>query len=95
MNSKLILIAAAIAVSASPAAAGGLNLGILSGKNNGIANGGIVVAPSVGVGVGDVLSGNDVLNKALNGTLNNILSNNGTGIDLGILSGNGGKKRRY
>jgi hypothetical protein len=97
MNTKLSIIAFVATASSifaiSPASAGGLS--ILSGKNIGVANGGIVVAPSVDVG--DVLSDNSVLNKALNGSLNNILSQNDTGIlGLNILSGNdGGKKRRH
>ncbi len=97
MNTKLSILAfvatASSILAISPASAGGLS--ILSGKNIGVANGGIVVAPSVDVG--NVLSGNSILNKALNGTLNNILSQNNTGIlGLNILSGgDGGKKPRH
>ena len=101
MNFKSAFIAfaslAAVAATVSPASAGGLSLNLFNGKNNGIANGGIVIAPAVGVG--DVLSGNNVLNNALNGNgvniLSGILSGNDTDLDLGlgILSG-GGKKRR-
>ncbi|WP_428426272.1 hypothetical protein [Pararhizobium sp.] len=101
MNFKSAFIAfaslAAVATTVSPASAGGLSLNLFNGKGNGIANGGIVIAPAVGVG--DVLSGNNVLNGVLNGSgngiLNGILSGNNTGIlGLGILSGDGGKKRR-
>ncbi|WP_112807597.1 hypothetical protein [Ensifer sp.] len=94
MTIKAICIAfAVVAATVSQASAGGLSLGVLSGKkvsvlSGGVANG-IVIAPSVDVG--DVLSGNDILNKSLNGTLNNVLSGNA----LGILSGNGGKQRRH
>jgi len=101
MNFKSAFIAfaslAAVAATVSPASAGGLSLNLFNGKNNGIANGGIVIAPAVGVG--DVLSGNNVLNGVLNGSgnsiLSGILSGNNTGIlGLGFLSGDGGKKRR-
>ena len=101
MNFKSAFIAfaslAAVAATVSPASAGGLSLNLFNGKGNGIANGGIVIAPAVGVG--DVLSGNNILNGVLNGSgngiLNGILSGNNTGIlGLGILSGDGGKKRR-
>lgn len=101
MNFKSAFIAfaslAAVAAPVSPASAGGLSLNLFNGKGNGIANGGIVIAPAVGVG--DVLSGNNVLNGALNGNgngiLSGILSGNNTGIlGLGVLSGDGGKKRR-
>ena len=101
MNFKSAFIAfaslAAVAATVSPASAGGLSLNLFNGKGNGIANGGIVIAPAVGVG--DVLSGNNVLNGVLNGSVNGILSGilsgNNTGIlGLGVLSGDGGKKRR-
>lgn len=100
MNFKSAFIAfaslAAVAATVSPASAGGLSLNLFNGKNNGVANGGIVIAPAVGVG--DVLSGNNVLNGVLNGNkvdvLSGILSGNDTDIGLGILSGGGGKKRR-
>jgi len=101
MNFKSAFIAfaslAAVAATVSPASAGGLSLNLFNGKGNGIANGGIVIAPAVGVG--DVLSGNNVLNGVLNGSgngiLSGILSGNNTGIlGIGILSGDGGKKRR-
>lgn len=98
MTTKFSIIAFVAAASSilaiSPASAGGLS--ILSGKNIGVANGGIVVAPSVDVG--DVLSDNNILNKVLNGSLNNILSQNDNGglLGLNILSGgDGGKKRRH
>lgn len=86
---------AAVASTVSPAAAGGLSLGLFNGNTGN----GIVVAPSVDVG--DVLSGNKILNGSLNkndiGILSGILSGNETGLGLGILSGNGdgGKKRRH
>ncbi len=101
MNFKSAFIAfaslAAVAATVSPASAGGLSLNLFNGKGNGIANGGIVIAPAVGVG--DVLSGNNVLNGVLNGSgngiLSGILSGNNTGIlGIGLLSGDGGKKRR-
>ena len=103
MNFKSAFIAfaslAAVAATVSPASAGGLSLNLFNGKGNGIANGGIVVAPSVGVG--NVLSGNNVLNGVLNGSgngiLSGVLSGNNTGIlGLGVLSGgDGGKKPRH
>ena len=94
MTIKTVCIAiAVVAATVSQASAGGLSLGILSGKkvsvlNGGVANG-IVIAPSVDVG--DVLSDNSILNKSLNG----ILSGNDVDLGLGILSNNGGKQRRH
>ena len=90
MKTKFAIVACIAAASSilavSPASAGGLSL--FSGKNLGIGNGNdVVIGPSVNVG--DVLSGNNVLNQALNGSLNNILSQNGGLLGLNILSGNG------
>ncbi|WP_439617555.1 hypothetical protein [Shinella sp.] len=86
-----ILIATIFAFAgASQASAGGL--GILNGNKTG----GIVIAPSVGLGIGDILTDNDnnkVLNGVLNGTLSGILNGN----TLGILGGSdcGCKKRKH
>ncbi|MCQ4633179.1 hypothetical protein GB927_024270 [Shinella sp. CPCC 100929] len=90
-----ILIATIFAFAgASQASAGGLlsGLGILNGNKTG----GIVIAPSVGLGIGDILTDNDnnkVLNGVLNGTLSGILNGN----TLGILGGSdcGCKKRKH
>jgi len=82
MNKTRIIAIAAIlaATGASQASAGGLlGLGILNGNKTG----GIVIAPSVGVGVGEVLSDNDnnkILNGVLNGTLSGVLNGNTLGI---------------
>lgn len=93
---RIIAVATVIALAgAGQASAGGLlGLGIIGNKT-----GGIVIAPSVGVG--DVLSDNDgnnilngVLNNNLNGTLSGVLNGNA----LGILSGGsdcGCKKRNH
>lgn len=98
-KTRIIALATVIAFAgASQASAGGLlgGLGILSGNKT--KTGGIVIAPSVGVGVGNILSdndGNNVLNGVLNGTLSGVLNGN----TLGILSGGGSdcgcKKRRH
>nr|WP_298102882.1 hypothetical protein [uncultured Shinella sp.] len=95
-KTRIIAIATVIALAgAGQASAGGLlGLGILGNKT-----GGIVIAPNVGVGVGNILSDNDgnsilngVLNNNLNGTLSGVLNGN----VLGILSGSdcGCKKKR-
>lgn len=94
MTIKTVCIAfAVVAATVSQASAGGLSLGVLSGKNVNVLNGGIangiVVAPKVDVG--DVLSDNSILNKSLNG----VLSSNDLDLGLGILSNNGGKQRRH
>jgi len=96
-KTRLIVIASIIALAgAGQASAGGLlgGLGILNGNKTG----GVVIAPSVGLGVGDILSNNNgnntnVLNGVLNGTLSGILNGN----TLGILSGSdcGCKKRKH
>lgn len=80
-KTRIIAIAAILAVTgASQASAGGLlGVGILNGNKTG----GIVIAPSVGVGVGEVLSDNDnnkILNGVLNGTLSGVLNGNTLGI---------------
>lgn len=96
-KTRIIAIAAIIALAgAGQASAGGLlGLGILGNKT-----GGVVIAPSVGVGVGNILSDNDgntilngVLNNNLNGTLSGVLNGNA----LGILGGSdcGCKKRNH
>jgi len=96
-KTRIIAIAAVIALAgAGQASAGGLlGLGILGNKT-----GGVVIAPSVGVGVGNILSDNDgntilngVLNNNLNGTLSGVLNGNA----LGILGGSdcGCKKRNH
>jgi hypothetical protein len=90
---RTIVIATILAVAgAGQASAGGLlgGLGILNGNKTG----GVVIAPSVGVG--NILSdnnGNNVLNGVLNGTLSGILNGN----TLGILGGSdcGCKKRKH
>ncbi|MDP9591677.1 MULTISPECIES: hypothetical protein [Shinella] len=99
-KTRIIAIATVIALAgAGQASAGGLlGLGILSGNKT--KTGGIVIAPSVGVGVGNVLSDNNVLNGVLNNSLNGTLSGVLNGSALGILSGSGGsdcgcKKRRH
>lgn len=75
----LIIATVAVVAFAGQASAGGLlGLGILGNKT-----GGIVVAPNVGVGVGNILSDNkgnntNVLNGVLSGNLSGIL--NGVGI---------------
>lgn len=95
-KTRIIAIATLIAVAgAGQASAGGLlGLGILGGNKTG----GIVIAPSVGLGLGDILSNNkgnntNVLNGVLNGTLSGILNGN----TLGILGGSdcGCKKRKH
>ena len=96
-KTRIIALATIIAFAgAGQASAGGLlgGLGILSGNKT--KTGGIVIAPSVGVG--NILSdndGNNVLNGVLNGTLSGVLNGN----TLGILSGGGSdcgcKKRRH
>lgn len=98
-KTRIIAIATVIALAgAGQAFAGGLlGLGILGNKT-----GGIVIAPNVGVGVGDILTDNDgntilngILNDNLNGTLSGVLNGN----VLGILSGGGSncgcKKRNH
>ncbi len=103
-KTRIIAIATVIALAgAGQASAGGLlGLGILSGNKT--KTGGIVIAPSVGVGVGNVLSdnnGNNILNGVLNNNLNGTLSGVLNGSALGILSGGSGgsdcgcKKRRH
>ena len=94
-KTRIIAIATVIALAgAGQASAGGLlGLGILGNKT-----GGIVIAPSVGVGVGNILSDNDG-NSILNGVLNNNLNGVLNGNVLGILSGGGSdcgcKKRNH
>ena len=94
---RIIAVASVVALAGTgQASAGGLlGLGILGNKT-----GGIVIAPSVGVGVGDILSNNDknnvlsgILNNSLNGTLSGLLS----GSNIGILGGSdcGCKKRKH
>ncbi|UNK38702.1 hypothetical protein MNR02_03050 [Shinella sp. H4-D48] len=99
-KTRIIAIATVIALAgAGQASAGGLlGLGILSANKT--KTGGIVIAPSVGVGVGNVLSDNNILNGVLNNNLNGTLSGVLNGSALGILSGSGGsdcgcKKRRH
>ena len=90
---RIIAIASVLAIAgAGQASAGGLlgGLGILNNNKTG----GVVIAPSVGVG--DILSdndGNNVLNGVLNGTLSGVLNGN----TLGILGGSdcGCKKRKH
>ncbi|AOF88510.1 hypothetical protein [Sinorhizobium sp. RAC02] len=99
MNKARIIAVATILAFAgtSQASAGGLlGLGILGGNKTG----GIVIAPSVGVGVGNILSdndGNNILNGVLNNTLNGTLSGILNGNTLGILGGSdcGCKKRKH
>jgi hypothetical protein len=94
-KTRIIALATILAVAgAGQASAGGLlgGLGILNGNKTG----GVVIAPSVGVGVGNILSdndGNNVLNGVLNGTLSGVLNGN----TLGILGGSdcGCKKRKH
>jgi len=86
---RIIAIASVLAIAgAGQASAGGLlgGLGILNNNKTG----GIVIAPSVGVG--EILSDNDN-NKVLNGTLSGVLN----GTTLGILGGSdcGCKKRKH
>ncbi|EYR80554.1 MULTISPECIES: hypothetical protein [unclassified Shinella] len=90
---RIIAIASVLAIAgAGQASAGGLLGGIGILNNN--KTGGVVIAPSVGVG--DILSdndGNNVLNGVLNGTLSGVLNGN----TLGILGGSdcGCKKRKH
>ena len=94
-KTRIIAIATVFAIAgAGQASAGGLlgGLGLLNNNRTG----GVVIAPSVGVGVGNILSdnhGNNVLNGVLNGTLSGILNGN----TLGILGGSdcGCKKRKH
>lgn len=97
-KTRIIAIATVLAFAGtSQASAGGLlGLGILGGNKTG----GIVIAPSVGVGVGDILSNNknnNVLSGVLNGSLNGTLSGVLNGVGIGILSGSdcGCKKRKH
>ncbi|MGB3815824.1 MAG: hypothetical protein WA950_21605 [Shinella sp.] len=103
-KTRIIAIATVMALAgAGQASAGGLlgGLGILNGNKT--KTGGIVIAPSVGLGVGNILSDNDgnkVLNGVLNNNLNGTLSGILNGATLGILSGSGGsdcgcKKRKH
>lgn len=90
-KTRIIALATILAVAgAGQASAGGLlgGLGILNGNKTG----GVVIAPSVGVGVGNILSDNDG-NNVLNGTLSGVLNGN----TLGILGGSdcGCKKRKH
>jgi TM2 domain-containing membrane protein YozV len=90
---RIIAIASVLAIAgAGQASAGGLlgGLGILNNNKTG----GIVIAPSVGVG--EILSDNDN-NKVLNGVLNGTLSGVLNGTTLGILGGSdcGCKKRKH
>ena len=85
-KTRIIAVASVLALAgAGQASAGGLTgLGIVGNKT-----GGIVIAPSVGVG--DILSNNNnknnvltgILNNSLNGTLSGVLS----GANIGILGG--------
>ncbi len=94
-KTRIIAIATIMALAgAGQASAGGLlgGIGILNGNKT--KTGGIVIAPSVGVG--NVLSdnnGNNVLNGVLNGTLSGVLNGNA----LGILNGGSDccKKRKH
>ena len=98
-KTRIIAIATVIAFAgAGQASAGGLlgGLGILNGNKT--KTGGIVIAPSVGVGVGNILSdndGNNVLNGVLNGTLSGVLNGNALGILNGAGSDCGCKKRKH
>ena len=98
-KTRIIAIATVIALAgAGQASAGGLlgGLGILNGNKT--KTGGIVIAPSVGVGVGNILSdnkGNNVLNGVLNGTLSGVLNGNALGILSGGDSDCGCKKRKH
>ena len=103
-KTRIIAIATIIAFAgAGQASAGGLlgGLGILNGNKT--KTGGIVIAPSVGLGVGNILSdnnGNNILNGVLNNNLNGTLSGVLNGSVLDILSGGGGsdcgcKKRKH
>lgn len=92
-KTRIIAMATILAFAGTSQASAG---GILGGNKTG----GIVIAPSVGVGVGDVLSdndGNNILNGVLNNTLNGTLSGVLNGNALGILSGSdcGCKKRKH
>ena len=101
-KTRIIALATVIAFAgASQASAGGLlGTGILGNKTR---TGSIVVAPSVGLGVGNILSdnnGNKVLNGVLANNLNGTLSGVLNGSVLGILGGAGGsdcgcKHRRH
>lgn len=91
MKIKMICIAAILSAAAVSQASAGNLLGFGGGRNNGIGNGRIVIAPNVGVLNGSntnilsgILSGNSILNG------NAILSgNNGNSLlGLGLLSGN-------
>lgn len=94
-KTRIIAIATVMALAgAGQASAGGLlgGIGILNGNKT--KTGGIVIAPSVGVG--NVLSdnnGNNVLNGVLNGTLSGVLNGNA----FGILNGGSDccKKRKH
>jgi hypothetical protein len=82
--------------SMAPAYAGGLLGGLLSGNSN---KGGLVtVSPSVDLGVGNILSGNGILNGNKTGLLNGVLNGNTTSVD-GIGNDNdrgyNKKKRRH
>ena len=96
-KTRIIAIATIIALAgAGQASAGGLlgGLGILNGNKT--KTGGIVIAPSVGVG--NILSdndGNNVLNGVLNGTLSGVLNGNALGILNGGGSDCGCKKRKH
>ena len=94
-KTRIIALASVLALAgAGQASAGGLlGLGIVGNKT-----GGIVIAPSVGVG--DILSNNDknnVLTGILNNSLNGVLSGNNVGILGGIIGGSdcGCKKRNH
>lgn len=94
-KTRIIAIATVIAFAGTgQASAGGLlgGIGILNGNKT--RTGGIVIAPSVGVG--NILSDNDG-NKVLNGVLNGTLSGILNGSTVGILGGGdcGCKKRKH
>ncbi|GAK68730.1 hypothetical protein [Agrobacterium rubi] len=82
--------------SMAPAHAGGLLGGLLSGNSN---KGGLVtVSPNVDLGVGNILSGNGVLNGNKTGLLSGILNGNKTSVDaIGSDNDRGynKKKRRH
>ncbi|WP_411033505.1 hypothetical protein [Shinella sp. BYT-45] len=91
-KTRIIAIATVIAFAGTgQASAGGLlgGIGILNGNKT--RTGGIVIAPSVGVG--NILSDNDG-NKVLNGVLNGTLSGILNGSTVGILGGDCGCKKR-
>ncbi|SCX27611.1 MULTISPECIES: hypothetical protein [Agrobacterium] len=84
--------------SMAPAHAGGLLGGLLSGNSN---KGGLInLSPNVDLGVGNILSGNGLLNGNKTGLLSGILNGNRTSVDA-IGSGNDNdrgynkKKRRH